>query len=92
MVILKLENIFKDFSGLEVLFGISTRDLRGGAPCDYRPEWCWQIDPFQYHYRIYKPSKGRIFFLDKDITAGRPIRLLEWAFLDLSRSLTSFPE
>jgi branched-chain amino acid transport system ATP-binding protein len=91
MGILRLENIYKDFSGLEVLCGISLEVQRGERHAIIGPNGAGKSTVFNVITGLYKPSKGKIFFLDQDIT-GWPIHKI--ALLGLVRSFqitTIFP-
>jgi branched-chain amino acid transport system ATP-binding protein len=91
MGILRLENVYKDFSGLEVLCGISLEIQRGERHAIIGPNGAGKSTVFNVVTGLYKPSKGKIFFLDQDIT-GWPIHKI--ALLGLVRSFqitTIFP-
>ncbi len=91
MGILRLENIYKDFSGLEVLCGISLEIQNGERHAIIGPNGAGKSTVFNVITGLYKPSRGRIFFLDQDIT-GWPIHKI--ALLGLVRSFqitTIFP-
>jgi len=91
MGILRLENIYKDFSGLEVLCGISLEIQRGERHAIIGPNGAGKSTVFNVITGLYKPSRGKIFFLDQDIT-GWPIHKI--ALLGLVRSFqitTIFP-
>lgn len=91
MVILKLEQIFKDFSGLEVLFGVSLEIIEGECHAIIGPNGAGKSTLFNIITGIYKPTKGRIFFLDKDITSCPAHKI---ARMGLSRSfqiINTFP-
>ena len=91
MAILRLENIYKDFSGLEVLCGISLEIQRGERHAIIGPNGAGKSTVFNVITGLYNPSRGKIFFLDQDIT-GWPIHKI--ALLGLVRSFqitTIFP-
>jgi branched-chain amino acid transport system ATP-binding protein len=91
MAILRLENIYKDFSGLEVLCGISLEIQRGERHAIIGPNGAGKSTVFNVITGLYKPSRGKIFFLDQNIT-GWPIHRI--ALLGLVRSFqitTIFP-
>ncbi len=91
MGVLRLENIYKDFSGLEVLCGISLEIQRGERHAIIGPNGAGKSTVFNVITGLYKPSRGKIFFLDQDIT-GWPIHKI--ALLGLVRSFqitTIFP-
>jgi branched-chain amino acid transport system ATP-binding protein len=91
MAILRLENIYKDFSGLEVLCGISLEIQRGERHAIIGPNGAGKSTVFNVVTGLYNPSRGKIFFLDREIT-GWPIHRI--ALLGLVRSFqitTIFP-
>jgi branched-chain amino acid transport system ATP-binding protein len=91
MVILKLEDLFKDFSGLEVLFGVSLEIIKGECHAIIGPNGAGKSTLFNIITGIYKPTRGRIFFLDKDITSWPAHKI---ARMGLSRSfqiINTFP-
>lgn len=91
MGILRLENIYKDFSGLEVLCGISLEIKRGERHAIIGPNGAGKSTVFNVITGLYKPSRGKIFFLDQEIT-GWPIHKI--VLLGLVRSFqitTIFP-
>jgi branched-chain amino acid transport system ATP-binding protein len=91
MVILKLDDLFKDFSGLEVLFGVSLEIIEGECHAIIGPNGAGKSTLFNIITGIYKPTRGRIFFLDKDITSWPAHKI---ARMGLSRSfqiINTFP-
>jgi len=91
MAILQLQNIYKDFSGLEVLCGISLEIQRGERHAIIGPNGAGKSTVFNVITGLFKPSKGKIFFLGQDIT-GWPAHKI--ALLGLVRSFqitTIFP-
>jgi branched-chain amino acid transport system ATP-binding protein len=92
MALLRLEKIFKDFSGLQVLFGISLEVIEGERHAIIGPNGAGKSTLFNLITGLYKPSSGRIFFSEKDIT-GWPIHRI--ARIGISRSfqvINIFPE
>ena len=92
MAILKLEEIFKDFSGLQVLFGISLEVIEGERHAIIGPNGAGKSTLFNLITGFYRPSKGKIFFSDKDITGWSVHKI---ARMGISRSfqiINIFPE
>jgi len=81
--VLTLENIYKDFSGLSVLEGISMEIFEGERHAVIGPNGAGKSTLFNVISGLYRPSIGRIFFLDKDITSWGPHRITR---LGISRS------
>ena len=92
MAILKLEEIFKDFSGLQVLFGISLDVIEGERHAIIGPNGAGKSTLFNLITGFYRPSKGKILFSDKDITGWSVHKI---ARMGISRSfqiINIFPE
>ena len=92
MALLRLEGVFKSFSGLQVLFGISLEVVEGERHAIIGPNGAGKSTLFNIITGHYKPSRGKIFFSDKDIT-GWPVHRI--ARIGISRSfqvINVFPE
>ncbi len=92
MSLLRLEEIFKDFSGLQVLFGISLEVIEGERHAIIGPNGAGKSTLFNLITGFYKPSRGKIFFSDKDITGWSVHKI---ARIGISRSfqvINIFPE
>ncbi|MFH1480949.1 MAG: ABC transporter ATP-binding protein [Pseudomonadota bacterium] len=83
MAILKVEKVFKDFSGLEVLLDVNMEVVEGERHAIIGPNGAGKSTLFNLITGYYKPSQGRIFFNGRDITK-RPIHKI--ARMGLSRS------
>jgi branched-chain amino acid transport system ATP-binding protein len=81
--VLRIDNLFKDFSGLQVLSGITIDVLEGERHVIIGPNGAGKTTLFNIITGLYRPTKGRIYFLDKDITSTTPQKI---ARLGLSRS------
>jgi branched-chain amino acid transport system ATP-binding protein len=81
--ILKIGDLYKDFSGLEVLSGISVDIYAGERHAIIGPNGAGKSTLFNVITGLYKPSRGKVYFLDKDIT-GLPAHKI--ARLGISRS------
>ena len=81
--ILKIENLFKNFSGLQILSGISVDILEGERHVIIGPNGAGKTTFFNIITGLYKPTSGAIYFLDRNITGMAPHRI---ARLGLSRS------
>lgn len=91
MDILKLEGVYKDFSGLAVLVGVSMEIEKGERHAIIGPNGAGKSTLFNVITGHYKPSRGKISFQGKDIT-GRPVHAI--ARQGLSRSfqiINNFP-
>jgi len=69
---LRLENVSKNFSEFTALFGITLEIFEGERHAIIGPNGAGKSTLFNIISGLYKPSKGSIYFLDKDIT-GWPI-------------------
>jgi branched-chain amino acid transport system ATP-binding protein len=90
--ILKIEHLSKDFSGLEVLSGITMEIFQGERHCIIGPNGSGKTTLFNIITGYYRPSRGKISFFDKNITGWSSHRI---ARLGLSRSfqiITIFPK
>lgn len=72
MKILRLENVSKNFSGLQVLFEINLEILEGERHAIIGPNGAGKSTLFNIITGLYQPSSGKILFRDKDIT-GWPV-------------------
>jgi branched-chain amino acid transport system ATP-binding protein len=81
--ILRLDSLCKDFSGLEVLYRISVNIDEGERHAIIGPNGSGKTTLFNIITGHYKPSRGAIYFFDRDITGWPPHKI---ARLGLSRS------
>jgi branched-chain amino acid transport system ATP-binding protein len=81
--LLRIENLYKDFSGTPVLNGCSIDILKGERHAVIGPNGAGKSTLFNLITGLYEPSRGKIFFEGTDIT-GWPIRKI--SRLGLSRS------
>ncbi|MGD0658406.1 MAG: ABC transporter ATP-binding protein [Syntrophorhabdales bacterium] len=82
-VILRTEDLFKDFSGLEIIRGITMEVYEGERHMIIGPNGAGKSTLFNLITGLYKPSRGRIHFLKRDITR---LPLHKIARLGISRS------
>jgi branched-chain amino acid transport system ATP-binding protein len=73
--ILELRGIYKDFEGLEVLFGIDLEIKEGERHAIIGPNGAGKSTLFNLITGKYLPSRGKIFFKGKDITGKNPFKL-----------------
>ena len=91
MAILKVESVFKDFSGLEVLIDVNLEVVEGERHAIIGPNGAGKSTLFNLITGYYKPSSGKISFNGRNIT-HRPIHKI--ARMGLSRSfqiINNFP-
>jgi branched-chain amino acid transport system ATP-binding protein len=81
--ILRAENLYKDFSGLQVLAGISLEVFQGERHAVIGPNGSGKTTLFNIITGLYRASQGKIYFFDKEIS-GRPAHRI--ARLGVSRS------
>lgn len=81
--VLKLQDIYKDFDGLEVLKGITLDIQQGEKHAIIGPNGAGKSTLFNLITGKHRPSKGRIFLKGRDITGEAPHRLNR---LGMSRS------
>lgn len=70
--ILKLENISKNFGGIQAVLDFDLVVNRGDIHCLIGPNGAGKTTVFKMITGIYKPNTGRIFYQDKDITLMSP--------------------
>jgi branched-chain amino acid transport system ATP-binding protein len=73
--ILELRGIYKDFDGLEVLFGINLGIQQGERHAIIGPNGAGKSTLFNIITGKYLPSKGNIFFKGQDVTGTSPYKL-----------------
>jgi branched-chain amino acid transport system ATP-binding protein len=73
--ILELREVYKDFDGLEVLFGISMGIQQGERHAIIGPNGAGKSTIFNIITGKYLPSKGKIFFKGQDVTGTSPYKL-----------------
>jgi branched-chain amino acid transport system ATP-binding protein len=73
--ILELKDIYKDFEGLEVLFGINLGIEAGERHAIIGPNGAGKSTIFNLITGKYLPSKGKIFFKEENITGASPFDL-----------------
>ena len=72
MSLLRTEKLYKDFSGLEVLMGIDLEIKQGERHAIIGPNGAGKSTFYNIITGKYKPSRGKIFFKDHDITGKIP--------------------
>jgi branched-chain amino acid transport system ATP-binding protein len=73
--ILELQGIYKDFEGLEVLFGINLGVQQGERHAIIGPNGAGKSTIFNIITGKYLPSKGKVFFKGMDVTGTSPYKL-----------------
>lgn len=73
--ILELKEIYKDFDGLEVLFGINLSIKEGERHAIIGPNGAGKSTLFNLITGKYLPSRGKIFFKGQDVTGTSPFKL-----------------
>jgi len=73
--ILELQGIYKDFDGLEVLFGINMGIRQGERHAVIGPNGAGKSTIFNIITGKYLPSKGNIIFKGQDVTGTSPYKL-----------------
>jgi branched-chain amino acid transport system ATP-binding protein len=73
--ILELRGVYKDFDGLEVLFGINMGIRQGERHAVIGPNGAGKSTIFNIITGKYVPSKGKIFFKGQDVTGTSPYKL-----------------
>ena len=83
MNILETKEVFHDFSGLQVLFGVNLQVEEGERHAIIGPNGAGKTTLFNIITGTYTPSRGQIFFKGQDVTGLQPNQL---ARLGIGRS------
>ena len=75
MNILETKELFHDFSGLRVLFGVNLQVEEGERHAVIGPNGAGKTTLFNLITGTYKPSRGQVFFKGRDVTGFQPHRL-----------------
>jgi branched-chain amino acid transport system ATP-binding protein len=75
MNILETKELYHDFSGLKVLFGVNLQIKEGERHAVIGPNGAGKTTLFNTITGTYHPSKGKVFFKGKDITGYKPHQL-----------------
>jgi branched-chain amino acid transport system ATP-binding protein len=75
MNILETKDLFHDFGGLQVLFGVNLQVERGERHAVIGPNGAGKTTLFNLITGTYKPSRGQVFFKGQDITGFQPNQL-----------------
>jgi branched-chain amino acid transport system ATP-binding protein len=73
--ILEMQDVYKDFDGLEVLFGINLGIQQGERHAVIGPNGAGKSTIFNIITGKYVPSRGKIFFKGQDVTGTSPYKL-----------------
>ncbi len=75
MTILETKDLFHDFSGLKVLFGVNLQVEEGERHAVIGPNGAGKTTLFNVINGAYKPRRGQVLFKGKEITGARPHEL-----------------
>lgn len=81
--ILKANNLFKDFAGVQVLSGVSLEVFEGERHAVIGPNGSGKTTLFNIITGLYRPTYGQIYFYDQDISGWPAHRITR---LGISRS------
>ena len=73
--ILEMKDVYKDFDGLEVLFGINLRIHESERHAIIGPNGAGKSTIFNLITGRYPVSRGKIFFKGQDVTGASPYKL-----------------
>ena len=76
MNILETKGLYHDFKGLEVLFDVNLQIEKGERHAIIGPNGAGKTTLFNLITGTYAPSKGRVFFEERDITGAGPYKIL----------------
>jgi branched-chain amino acid transport system ATP-binding protein len=83
MNILETTGLYKDFSGLEVLFNVNLQIEKGERHAIIGPNGAGKTTLFNVITGTYRPSRGKILFKGQDVSGAKPHQLTR---LGLGRS------
>lgn len=75
MTILTTKDLFHDFDGLKVLFGVNLQVEKGERHAVIGPNGAGKTTLFNVINGAYRPRSGRVFFKDKEVTGAKPHEL-----------------
>jgi branched-chain amino acid transport system ATP-binding protein len=75
MTILETKDLFHDYSGLKVLFGVNLQVEKGERHAVIGPNGAGKTTLFNVINGAYRPRSGRVFFKDKEVTGAKPHEL-----------------
>ncbi len=75
MNILETKGLYKDFSGLKILFDVNLQVKEGERHAVIGPNGAGKTTLFNVITGTYKPSQGQVFFKGKDISGLEPNKL-----------------
>jgi len=75
MTILETKDLFHDFSGLKVLFGVNLQVEEGERHAVIGPNGAGKTTLFNVINGAYKPRRGQVFFKGMEITGAKPHEL-----------------
>lgn len=75
MNILETKDLFHDFGGLQVLFGVNLQVEAGERHAVIGPNGAGKTTLFNLITGTYKPSRGQVYFKGRDITGFQPNQL-----------------
>jgi branched-chain amino acid transport system ATP-binding protein len=75
MNILETKELYHDFKGLEVLFGLNLQVREGERHAVIGPNGAGKTTLFNVITGTYRPSRGHVFFRGRDTTGARPYEL-----------------
>jgi branched-chain amino acid transport system ATP-binding protein len=76
MNILETKGLYHNFSGLKVLFDVNLEVKEGERHAVIGPNGAGKTTLFNVITGTYVPSKGRVFFKEKDVTGSRPDQMV----------------
>jgi len=89
---LHIENLFKSFSGLQVLAGVTMDVIVGERHMIIGPNGAGKTTLFNIITGLYRPASGRIFFFDRDITGLPAHRISRLGLCRSFQIINIFPQ
>lgn len=90
--VLRIDQLFKDFSGLQVLQGVTMEIYEGERHVLIGPNGAGKTTLFNVITGLYRPSSGHILFLDSDITGKAPHHVARLGLCRSFQVINVFPK
>jgi len=92
MPVLQLENIDKTFGGLKAVSGFNMAVEKGEIVGLIGPNGAGKTTVFNMISGIYKPSAGKVYFLDREITGQAPFQVCQQGIARTFQNVRLFKE
>jgi branched-chain amino acid transport system ATP-binding protein len=90
--VLRIDNLFKGFSGLQVLAGVTMEVCEGERHMVIGPNGAGKTTLFNIITGMYRPSAGKIHFLEKNITSYPAYKIARLGLCRSFQVINVFPK